>query len=78
MKKRVWTLTPFFLVFSIAIFLMSAFSYRWNIYIFAIEMSIAIVSIIVVFLTGKYFQSYIKAVVKSAAKSLKGVNVTYL
>lgn len=78
MKKRVWTLTPFFLVFSIAIFLMAAFSYRWNIYIFAIEMSIAIVSIIVVFLTGKYFQSYIKAVVKSAAKSLKGVNVTYL
>ncbi|MGN0497963.1 MAG: DHH family phosphoesterase [Acutalibacteraceae bacterium] len=78
MKKRSWTLTPFFLIFSIAIFLMAAFSYRWNIYIFAIEMSIAIVSIIVVFLTGKFFQSYIKSVVKSSAKSLKGVNVTYL
>ncbi|MCQ4022679.1 MULTISPECIES: DHH family phosphoesterase [unclassified Ruminococcus] len=78
MKKRSWTLTPFFLVFSVAIMLMAAFSYRWNIYIFAIEMSIAIVSIIVVFLTGKFFQSYIKAVVKSSAKSLKGVNVTYL
>lgn len=78
MKKRSWTLTPFFLIFSIAIFLMAAFSYRWNIYIFAIEMSIAIVSIIVVFITGKYFQSYIKAVVKSCAKSIKGVNVTYL
>ena len=57
---------------------MAAFSYRWNIYIFAIEISIGIVSIIAVFVTGKYFQSYIKSVVKGCAKSLKGVNVTYL
>lgn len=78
MKKRAWTLTPFFLIFSVAIFIMAAFSYRWNIYIFAIEISIGIVSIIAVFVTGKYFQSYIKSVVKGCAKSLKGVNVTYL
>lgn len=78
MKKRSWTLTPFFLIFSVAIMLMAAFSYRWNIYIFATEMSIGIVSIAVVFITRKFFQSYIKSVVKSSAKSLKGVNVTYL
>lgn len=78
MKKKSWTLTPFFLIFSVAILVMAAFSYRWNIYIFAIEMSVGIVSIIAVFITSKYFQSYIKSVVKGSAKSLKGVNVTYL
>lgn len=78
MKRRSWTLTPFFLIFSVAILLMAAFSYRWNIYIFAIEMSIGLISIVVVLLTGRFFQGYIKSVVKSSAKSLKGVNVTYL
>lgn len=78
MKKKSWTLTPFFLIFSVAILVMAAFSYRWNIYIFAIEMSVGIISIIAVFITSKYFQSYIKSVVKGSAKSLKGVNVTYL
>lgn len=78
MKKRAWTLTPFFLIFSAAILLMAAFSYRWNIYIFAIEMSIALISIVAVIITSKYFQGYIKSVVRGSARSLKGVNVNYL
>ncbi len=77
-KKRLWTLTPFFLIFSVAILAMAIFSYRWNIYIFAIEMAIAAVSIAVVALTMRYYNSYIRSVVKNSAKGLKGVNVTYL
>lgn len=78
MKKRAWTLTPFFLVFSAAIVLMAAFSYRWNIYMFAIEMSIAIASIVFVLVTVGQFRIYIKSVVGGSVRSLKGVNIAYL
>ncbi len=78
MKKKLWTLTPFFLIFSFAILAMAAFSYRWNIYIFAIEMSIAVFAIAVVFFSFKYFNRYIKSVVKSSVKNLSGVNAAYL
>ena len=78
MKKKVWTLSPYFLIFSAAILGMAIYSFRWNIYIFYIEMVVAVVSIILVFFNLKRFHHYTARVVKSAVSNIKGVNVQYL
>ncbi|HHZ05814.1 MAG TPA: DHH family phosphoesterase [Clostridiales bacterium] len=78
MKKKMWTVTPYFLVFTVAILGMAAFSVRWNMYIFAVEMMIAGVSILIVYLGLRRFQRYVNSVVSKAINGVDGVNHDYL
>lgn len=78
MKKKMWTVTPWFLVFTITILGMALYSIRWNIYIFFMEMAVALFSILVVFLGLRRSQSYVSKVVKNAVNRLDGKDKKYL
>lgn len=78
MKRKRWTVTPIFFVFTIAIFAMAAFSSRWNVYVFATEMAIAVTSVIVVFWGLSRFRNYTNKVVRRAAKGLDASNRDYM
>lgn len=78
MKRKLWTVTPFFLIFTISILGMAIYSIRWNIYIFAAEMAVALISILVVFLGLKRFQAYMSKVVKNAVQGIDPENREYL
>lgn len=78
MKKKIWTVTPFFLVFSVAILCMAAFASRWNLYIFIMEMIVALLSILIVFIGMRRFNYHINRTIKIAAKKLGKDNLDYL
>ncbi|MEE0858461.1 MAG: DHH family phosphoesterase [Acutalibacteraceae bacterium] len=78
MKKKIWTVTPFFFVFTIGILCMAVFSLRWNIYVFGIEMTIALLSIVVVIFGMRTFTHHINRTVRQAAEKLGSENLDYL
>lgn len=78
MKKKIWTVTPFFIAYTIGIFSMAIFAYRWNLYVFAIEMTIAILSTIVVVAGMRRFTHHINRTIKQAARKLGSNNIDYL
>lgn len=78
MKRKIWTVTPWFLVFTVSILGMALYSIRWNIYIFFIEMAVALFSIFIVLLGLKRSQSYLSRVVKNAVNRLDGKDREYL
>lgn len=78
MKRKIWTITPYFLAFSAVILCMAIYSIRWNIYIFIAEMIVAVATIVFVYFNLKYFEKYINKVVHGVLNGIKGVNVDYL
>lgn len=78
MKKKVWTLSPYFLIFSGVILGMALYSIRWNIYIFYIETAVALLSILLVYINLKRFSRYTSRVVRGVLAGIKGVNTNYL
>lgn len=78
MKKKVWTLSPYFLIFSGVILAMALYSIRWDIYIFYIETAVALLSILLVYINLTRFSRYTARVVRGALAGIKGVNTNYL
>lgn len=78
MKRKIWTVTPFFIVYTLGIVAMAVFSFRWNLYVFGIEMSVAIASIIIVVFGIRRFNHHINRTVRQAAEKLCSENLTYL
>lgn len=78
MKKRIWTVTPFFIIFSVIMLGMSVASYQYNKIIFLIELSVSIVSFALVIAVSLKFRKYIDSVVKSSVKNIDGLNESYL
>lgn len=78
MKRKIWTVTPFFIAYTVGIFAMAIFAYRWNLYVFAIELTIAILSTIVVVAGMRQFSHHINRTIKQAARKLGSNNLDYL
>ena len=71
MKKKIWTVTPFFLVFTVGILCMAIFSSRWNPYVFVMEMIVALISIVIVFIGMRRFNHHINRTIKIAAEIIR-------
>ena len=78
MKKKIWTVTPFFLVYTVAILCMAVFSSRWNSYVFFMEMTVALLSILIVFIGMRRFNHHINRTIRVAAEKLGKDNLDYL
>lgn len=78
MKRKVWTVTPYFFVFVVAVIFMGVFSFRWNIYVFAMEMSFALVSLIIVIVGLKRFNNHINHTIKQASEKIGNDKLEYL
>ena len=78
MKKKVWTVTPFFILYTVGITALAAFSFRWNIYVFVTEMLTALLSIVLVFVGIRRFNRHISKTIQKAVKKLGNDNFEYL
>lgn len=78
MKRKIWTVTPFFIVYTVAVFAMAVFSFRWNLYVFGIEMVIAVMSIVIVAYGISRFNHHIYSTVKATAEKLGSDSLEYL
>ena len=78
MKRKVWTVTPFFIVYAVGILAMAGFSYRWNMYVFTIEMLIAVLSIFIVIIGVIRFQYHIQSTLRQSIEKIGSDKFDYL
>ena len=72
MKKKVWASSPLFFVISAVMFLMACGSWFWDKTAFYIELSAAVVSVVLIIVATKHFHAYVLDSVKSAQTVLTG------
>lgn len=72
--KRVWKISPFFLIIDILLFLMAFISVFYDIRIFYVEISIAIISTLLFIIGALRFNNYVNSAVKSAELAFTGKN----
>ncbi len=78
MKKRLWTLAPWFLIFSAVMFAMASFTLQYNKTLCYIEYGVATLSAVLVMAFSFWFRGYIRKMVKSTANRINGFNADYL
>lgn len=78
MRKKNWTLTPWFIIFAAAMLFMSIVTYNYNQTLSYVEIGISVLVFVAVFAMSIRFGSYIRSIVKNATDNIKGVNPDYL
>ena len=78
MRKKHWTLTPWFIIFAAVMLLMTFASYNYNIVLCYVELGISVAAVTVVFVLSLRFRSYISGTVKAAAERISGLDPEHL
>ena len=78
MKRKRWTLTPWFFIFGVVMLLMSTLTGVYNPTLFYVELGISLLSVAVVFLISLRFRNYVQSVVKNTVERIVGLNADYL
>ena len=77
MKRPVY-FQPQYLIFSIALLLMAFAARRYDHNVFVFEICVSVISAVLIIFFSIRYRKYVDNVVKSAVKSIKGVNHSYL
>ncbi len=78
MKRKHWTLTPWFAIFASVMLLMAIASYNYNAALCYIELGISVAAFAAVLILSLRFRSYVCGTVKSAAASIKDFDNDFL
>lgn len=78
MKRKVWTLSPWFIIFSIVMFAMALLSYNFSFELFCIELSLAVISCALVIVFNLRFKKYISKTISKTVKNLRTANPKFL
>lgn len=78
MRKKKWTLTPWFIIFAAIMLVMSLASYNYSKILCYAEIGVTVFAFAVVFAMSLRFGKYIRSTVKNATDNIKGVNPDYL
>lgn len=78
MKRKHWTLSPWFLIFSAVMMFMAVASYNYNHILSYVELGIAVASAGLILYLSLKFRLYINSVVKSAAEKIGSVDEQFL
>ena len=78
MRRKHWTLTPWFLIFWLVMLLMSGFMYGYNKELFFLELGISTAVFAAVLALSLRFKGYIRTIVKMTASRISGFNSGYL
>ncbi len=78
MKRKHWTLAPWFILFGVAMLVMAGLMFRYNTTLFYVELGISVAALIAVAVISLTFRSYIRAIVKRTASRIVGMNPEYL
>ncbi len=77
-NRRLWTLTPYFLIFSACLLIMSILFLQFSLELFIISLSLSLVSAGVVLFYCFKFKNYVSDTVFNTVKSIREVNKNYL
>ena len=78
MRKKHWMLSPWFIIFSVVMLLMTTISANYNLIVFYVELGITVLSIALVMMFSLRFSAYIRGIVKSTADRINGIDHKYL
>ncbi|MGN0488355.1 MAG: DHH family phosphoesterase [Ruminococcus sp.] len=78
MRRKVWTLSPVFVIFSIVMFGMAGVTYYYNPTVSIIEMAVAIISSAIVVVLSVRFKKYISKTISNAISNITDLNQAYL
>lgn len=78
MRRKVWTMGPWFLIFSVLLICMAAFTYQYNFILFCAETALSVVSAVIVILSRIRLKKYIDKTVTNTIANISDVNQSYL
>lgn len=78
MKRKNWTLTPWFIIFGLVMLLMSTFMSAYSMPLFYAELGITVLAVAAVIVFSLRFRSYIRATVRGTAERISGFNSEFL
>ncbi len=78
MRKKHWMLSPWFIIFTIVMLLMTTISANYNMIVFYVELGITVLSIAAVIALSLRFSAYIRGIVRSTADRINGIDRDYL
>jgi c-di-AMP phosphodiesterase-like protein len=78
MRRKVWTLSPPFIIFSVVMLGMAGVTYYYNPTISFIEMAVALASIAIVVVLSVRFKQYMSKTISSAISNITDLNQAYL
>ena len=78
MKRRNWTLTPWFAVFGLVMLLMATFTSTYSMNLFYLELGISVLVLALVLVLSLRFRNYIRAVVRGTAEHIVEIDAEYL
>ena len=78
MNKRIYTVSPFTIVFALIMACMAFVSLKYNYILFIVELSAAIISLCAAIIVDRHFRKYVDSIVKKAFKNIHGFNEEYL
>lgn len=78
MKKKHWTMSPWFVIFALVMMAMAFASYTYNPILCYVELGVSVIAFVIVFILSLEFRKYIANIVKNTASKIKGINTDYL
>lgn len=78
MKKKLWTLTPWFIIFGVVMLLMTSFMSTYNYVLFLIELGLTVFSTGIVISLSLRFRNYIRSTVRWTAERIAGFDPDFL
>lgn len=78
MNKKIWIISPVFYGVSVAMLAMACLSLPFNLMLFALDMLVAVISVVLIYFGTKNFNGYINDLIKNAADALGDVDVDFL
>ena len=78
MKRKKWTLTPWFIIFGVVMLLMSTFMSAYSMPLFYAELGITVLTVAAVIVLSLRFRSYIRSTVRGTAERIYGFDSEFL
>ncbi len=78
MKKKLWTLTPWFIIFGVVMLLMTSFMSTYNYALFLVELGLTALSTGIVISLSLRFRNYIRSTVRWTAERVAGFDPDFL
>lgn len=78
MRKKVWTASPWFILFAIFSAAMAVATLRYNLILSCAELAVAVLSVVVVIISRLRFKKYIDKTVTATIANISDINQSYL
>ena len=78
MKRKHWTLTPWFIIFGLVMLFMATLMASYNLVLFYVELGVSALAFGVVIALSLQFRAYIRLTVRGAAEHFTGLDTEYL